>query len=129
MYGVVPDLTCLAKAVGGGVSIAAIGGREDVMELIADGTYQQVGTFNGNPLAMATAKATLTEIMDDAAYEHLYALRDRMRDGIEAIIAEYDLPWHVTTAGAKGCITFLPEPTRTSASSSRSTAGTARRTG
>lgn len=112
MYGVVPDLTCLAKAVGGGVSIAAIGGREDVMQLIADGTYQQVGTFNGNPLAMATAKATLTEIMDDAAYEHLYALRDRMREGIEAIIAEYDLAWHVTTAGAKGCITFLPEPTK-----------------
>ena len=129
MYGVVPDLTCLAKAVGGGISIAAIGGREDVMELIADGTYQQVGTFNGNPLAMASAKATLTEILDDAAYEHLYALRDRMRDGIEAVIAEYDLPWHVTTAGAKGASPSCPSRPRTSASSSRSTAGTARRTG
>jgi len=111
MYGVIPDLTCLAKAIGGGVSIAAIGGREDVMAMIADGRYEQVGTFNGNPLAISAAKATLTEIMDDAAYEHLYALRDQMKTGIEAIITEHGLPWHVTTAGAKGCITFLPEPT------------------
>jgi glutamate-1-semialdehyde 2,1-aminomutase len=112
IYGVVPDLTCLAKAVGGGVSIAAIGGRTDVMEMIADGRYEQVGTFNGNPLAIASAKATLTEIMDDDAYRHLDALRDRMRAGIETVIDEHDLPWHVTTAGAKGCITFLPEPTK-----------------
>ena len=112
LYGVVPDLTCLAKAIGGGVSIAAIGGRADIMEMIADGRYEQVGTFNGNPLAIAAAKATLTEIMDDAAYTHLDALRDRMRAGIEAVIDRHDLPWHVTTAGAKGCITFLPEPTR-----------------
>jgi len=112
LYGVVPDLTCVAKAVGGGVSIAAIGGRADVMEMIADGRYQQVGTFNGNPLAIAAAHATLSDIMDDAAYAHLHALRDRMRSGIEAVIAKHGLPWHVTTAGAKGCITFLPEPTR-----------------
>jgi glutamate-1-semialdehyde 2,1-aminomutase len=112
MYGVVPDLTCVAKAVGGGISIAAIGGREDIMEMIADGRYQQVGTFNGNPLAIAAAHATLSEVMNDAAYAHLNALRDRMRSGIEAVIAKHDLPWHVTTAGAKGCITFLPEPTR-----------------
>ena len=80
--------------------------------MIADGRYEQVGTFNGNPLAMAAARATLTEIMDDAAYEHIAALRDRMTAGIEAIIEQHQLPWHVTTAGAKGCITFLAEPTR-----------------
>ena len=51
--GVTPDLVCLAKAIGGGVSTAAIGGSEQVMSLIADGGYEQVGTFNGNPLAMA----------------------------------------------------------------------------
>jgi glutamate-1-semialdehyde 2,1-aminomutase len=112
IYGVTPDLVCLAKAIGGGISIAAIGGRADVMEMIADGRYEQVGTFNGNPLAIASAKATLEQVMTDEAYTHLYALRDRMRTGIEAVIAEHDLPWHVTTAGAKGCITFLPTPTR-----------------
>jgi glutamate-1-semialdehyde 2,1-aminomutase len=112
IYGVVPDMTCLAKAIGGGVSVAAIGGREDVMAMIADGRYDQVGTFNGNPLAIASAKATLTLVMDDAAYAHIESLRQRMTDGIDEVIARYSLPWHVTTAGAKGCITFLPEPTR-----------------
>jgi glutamate-1-semialdehyde 2,1-aminomutase len=112
IYGVTPDLTTLAKAIGGGIAIAAIGGRADVMAMIADGRYEQVGTFNGNPMAIAAAKATLTEIMDDAAYEHLDSLRLRIKSGVDEIIERHSLPWHVTTAGAKGCITFLPEPTR-----------------
>jgi glutamate-1-semialdehyde 2,1-aminomutase len=112
MYDVTPDLTCLAKAVGGGVSVAAIGGRDDVMAMIADGRYDQVGTFNGNPLAIASAKATLTEILDGDAYAHIDSLRQRISDGLGEVIARYSLPWHVTTAGAKGCVTFLPEPTR-----------------
>ncbi len=111
-YGVTPDLICLAKALGGGVSIAAIGGRADIMEMIADGRYEQVGTFNGNPLALASARATITEILLDDAYERLGMLRERMRSGIEAVIDRHRLPWHVTTAGAKGCVTFLPTPTR-----------------
>ena len=62
------------------------------MELIADGDYEQVGTFNGNPLAMAAARAMLTEVLDDAAYAHLDALRDRMRDGSQAVIDRHDRP-------------------------------------
>src|SRR5690349_17735230 len=111
-HGVTPDLICLAKAIGGGVSIAAIGGSAEVMAMIGDGRYGQVGTFNGNPLALASSRACVTEIMDDEAYAHIGRLRDRMKTEIEALIAEHELPWHVTTAGAKGCITFLPEPTR-----------------
>jgi glutamate-1-semialdehyde 2,1-aminomutase len=57
-YGVTPDIVCLAKALGGGISVAAIGGVEEVMSAIADGRYEQVGTFNGNPLAMAAARAS-----------------------------------------------------------------------
>jgi glutamate-1-semialdehyde 2,1-aminomutase len=112
LSGVTPDLICLAKAIGGGVSTAAIGGTSAVMDLIADGSYEQVGTFNGNPLAMSAARVTLTEIMTDAAYAHIARLRERMTEGIQAIIERHNLPWHVTTAGAKGCITFLPKPTR-----------------
>ncbi len=109
-HGVTPDLVCLAKAIGGGVSTAAIGGTEELMGLIADGTYEQVGTFNGNPLAMAAARAMLTDVATPAAYDHLERLRQRMTDGIEEIIAERDLPWHVVTAGAKGCIAFRRDP-------------------
>src|SRR5262249_12390912 len=79
LSGVAPDLVCLAKAMGGGLSTAAIGGSAEVMGLIANGGYEQVGTFNGNPLAMAAARAMLTEVLDDAAYAHLDHLRDRMR--------------------------------------------------
>ncbi|MGH3365727.1 MAG: aspartate aminotransferase family protein [Nocardioidaceae bacterium] len=112
VYGVTPDLVAVAKAMGGGVSTAAIGGTEELMGLIADGTYEQVGTFNGNPLAMAAARATLTEVLTPQAYAHLEHLRARMATGIGAVIDDYDLPWHVVTAGAKGCIAFRSEPIR-----------------
>lgn len=108
--GVIPDLVCVAKAMGGGISTAAIGGSAEVMDLIADGRYEQVGTFNGNPLAMAAARATLCEALTPDAYAHLDRLRDRMSDGLGAVIANHELPWHVVTAGAKGCVVFLPDP-------------------
>jgi glutamate-1-semialdehyde 2,1-aminomutase len=112
LVGVTPDLVCIAKSVGGGVSTAAIGGSDEVMGLIARGDYEQVGTFNGNPLAMAAARAMLTEVLDDAAYARLDALRDRMRDGLQGVIDRYDAPWRVVTAGAKGCVSFLPHRIR-----------------
>ena len=112
MYGVLPDLVAVAKAVGGGVSTAAIGGTPALMDLIADGTYEQVGTFNGNPLAMAAARATLTEVLTSGAYAHLDRLRTRMEVGIQAVIDDHGLPWHVVTAGAKGCIAFRRDPIR-----------------
>jgi glutamate-1-semialdehyde aminotransferase len=54
----------LAKSMGGGVSVAAIGGTEQTMAHVADGGYEMVGTFNGNPLAMAATRAMLTEVGD-----------------------------------------------------------------
>ena len=62
--GVKPDIVCLAKALGGGLPCGAIGGTEELMGLIVDGSYDQVGTFNGNPLTMAAARATLLEVLD-----------------------------------------------------------------
>ncbi|MEP6526306.1 MAG: aspartate aminotransferase family protein [Nocardioidaceae bacterium] len=112
LSGVTPDLVCLAKAMGGGLSTAAIGGTPALMEMIADGRYEQVGTFNGNPLAMASARATLTKVLVPEAYAHLERLRQRMESGIGVVIAEHRLPWHVVTAGAKGCVTFLPDRIR-----------------
>jgi glutamate-1-semialdehyde 2,1-aminomutase len=110
--GVAPDLVCLAKALGGGTPTAAIGGTAAVMSLIGDGRYEQVGTFNGNPLTMAATRAALTEVLTPEAYEHLARLGEAMRAGVEQVIAEHDLPWHVVSAGAKGCVTFLPDPVR-----------------
>jgi glutamate-1-semialdehyde 2,1-aminomutase len=111
-YGVRPDLACVAKAVGGGVACAAIGGTAEVMEFIATGRYDQVGTFNGNPLAMAAALAALTRVLTPDAYEHFGRLRKLMVEGCERTIAEHGLPAHLVAVGAKGCIVFSPNPVR-----------------
>jgi glutamate-1-semialdehyde 2,1-aminomutase len=113
LSGVTPDLVCLAKAIGGGVPCGAIGGSEEVMGLIVDGEYEQVGTFNGNPLTMAAARAMLTEVMTPEAYAHLDALGDRMVSGVERVLAEHALPAHVVRVGAKGSVTFSTDPVRT----------------
>jgi glutamate-1-semialdehyde 2,1-aminomutase len=105
-------MVCLAKALGGGISVAAIGGTETVMSAIADGRYEQVGTFNGNPLAMAATRATLTDVLTPQSYAHLDELATRLRTSLEATIARHRFDWHVVTAGAKGCVTFRRDPVR-----------------
>ncbi len=112
-FGVVPDIVCLAKSLGGGLPISAIGGSEEVMGAITDGTYEQVGTFNGNPLSMAAAKAMLTEVMVPDVYVHLENLQDRMRQGAEKVISSHRLAAHVATAGAKGSVIYSSKPMRT----------------
>ena len=112
LSGVVPDLICLAKALGGGIAVAAIGGSEEVMAHVASGGYEIVGTFNGNPLAMAAARAMLTEVATPEAYTSIDALRARAVTGIEAAIRDHGLAAHVVAAGAKGCVVFRPEPVR-----------------
>ncbi|OBF31535.1 glutamate-1-semialdehyde 2,1-aminomutase [Mycobacterium sp. ACS1612] len=112
LTGVVPDMVCLAKALGGGIAVAAIGGTAAVMSAIADGRYEQVGTFNGNPLAMAATRATLTDVLTPDAYAHLDRLADRLRVSLESVITQHGFDWHVVTVGAKGCVTFRRERVR-----------------
>jgi glutamate-1-semialdehyde 2,1-aminomutase len=111
-YGVTPDVICLAKAIGGGLSTAAIGGTQAVMDHITSGHYDQVGTFNGNPLAMAAAAAALTEVLTPAAYRRIDRLQQRMVEGVEQVLGRTGLPAHVVAVGAKGCVTFSPTPVR-----------------
>src|ERR1700744_655246 len=112
LSGVMPDIICLAKALGGGVAVAAVGGSEEVMAHVANGGYEIVGTFNGNPLAMAAARAMLTEVVTPEAYATIDSLRDRAVTGIEAAIREHGLAAHVVAVGARGCVVFRPEPVR-----------------
>ncbi|HTW20847.1 MAG TPA: aspartate aminotransferase family protein [Mycobacteriales bacterium] len=110
--GVTPDIVCLAKAIGGGVASAAVGGTAEVMEHLANGDYEQVGTFNGNPLAMAATRAMLTEVATDEAYARIDRLRGQVVSEFERIIAENGLDAHVVAVGAKGCVVFRREPVR-----------------
>lgn len=112
LSGVVPDVVCLAKALGGGIAVAAIGGTTEVMSAIADGRYEQVGTFNGNPLAMAATRATLSEVLTAENYRRLDANAARLRTALEGIIAQHGHDWHVVSVGAKGCVTFRRERVR-----------------
>jgi glutamate-1-semialdehyde 2,1-aminomutase len=104
--GVTPDIVALAKSMGGGLPCGAIGGSHEIMDKITDRTYEQVGTFNGNPLTIAAVKATITEVLTADAYEHFTKLRDYMANGAEAILAEYGLPGYVSAYGAKGAVIF-----------------------
>src|SRR3989442_3074039 len=99
-FGVTPDLTALAKAIGGGLACGAIGGRADVMALIEDKKVIQLGTFNGNPLTMAAARTTLLSILTPSGYAHLDALSESLQGGLDAVIKEYDLPFHVIAISA-----------------------------
>ena len=110
LTGVTPDIICLAKAIGGGVAIAAIGGSAEVMEHVANNDYEMVGTFNGNPLAIAACRAMLTEVVTPEAYQQIDLLRERAVAGIEREIARTGLAAHVVAVGAKGCVVFSPEP-------------------
>ena len=112
LVGVIPDIICLAKAIGGGVASAAVGGTAEVMALVAEGGYEMVGTFNGNPLAMAATRAMLTEVATPEAYQRLERLRDRAVAGLERSIADHGLDAHVVAVGAKGCVVFRDEPVR-----------------
>jgi glutamate-1-semialdehyde 2,1-aminomutase len=112
LVGVTPDLICLAKAIGGGVASGAVGGSAEVMAFVADGGYEMVGTFNGNPLAMAATRAMLTEVATAEAYARLERLRIRAVDGLERSIAAHGLDAHVVAVGAKGCVVFQTERVR-----------------
>src|SRR3954467_11609811 len=105
-YGVTPDMVTLAKALGGGLPTGAIGMTEEVARVVEDGTVFQVGTFNGNPLGMAAARANLLEVMTPEAYAHLDRLNDRIVAGCDRVIADHDLPAYAIGIGSKGCVTF-----------------------
>jgi glutamate-1-semialdehyde 2,1-aminomutase len=107
-FGVTPDLVTLAKTLGGGLPAGAIGGTEETMRVVEDGTVYQVGTYNGNPLGMAAARASLTEVLTPEAYAHLDALNDRIVAGCQAVIERYNLSGYAVGVGAKGCVTFSP---------------------
>jgi len=107
-FGVLPDMVTLAKALGGGLPSGGIGGSDEVMEVVANGSVYQVGTYNGNPLTMAAARASLEHVLTPAAYDHLNMLNDILLQGCDAILAKYNLPGYTVGISSKGCVTFSP---------------------
>jgi glutamate-1-semialdehyde 2,1-aminomutase len=111
-FGVTPDIVTLAKATCGGYPGGAVGMTEELAELVSSGRVHQYGTFNGNPLVMSAAEATLTQVLTEDAYEKLEASNDRLMARCDEIIEQYGLPAYTEGLGAKGCVIFAPEPIR-----------------
>lgn len=109
--GVTPDLITLAKSIGGGLPLAAFGGKREVMEVVVDGRMAHFGTYNGNPLVMAAAKA-VDEICTPEALAAAEAMNNRAMDAMDEIIREYHLPAHTVGLGVKGCVTWSTTPVR-----------------
>ena len=112
LFGVTPDVVCLAKAMCGGLPGGAIGMTDELAELVAAGQVKQQGTFNGNPLTMAAAQATLLDVLTPEAYTQLHAANEKLMAGCERVIAEYGLPAHTVGMGSKGCVVMSSEPVR-----------------
>lgn len=112
LYGVTPDIICLAKALGGGVPCGAIGGTDEVMSAITDGRYNQVGTFNGNPLTMAAARAVLTEIMSEDVYAQANELGAYILKNALSTLHSYGQSAYGFQAGFKVCVVFNDKPAK-----------------
>ena len=109
--GVQPDLITLAKSIGGGVPVAAFGGKKKFMDAVTDGRMSHFGTFNGNPLAMAGVRA-IDKICNAETLGVAEGFNMQALNRISEIIAEYELPAHTVGFGVKGCITWSTEPVR-----------------
>jgi glutamate-1-semialdehyde 2,1-aminomutase len=111
-FGVRPDIVTLAKALGGGVPCGAVGATDELFAPVLRGDHDIAGTFNGNPLTMAAARAMLLEVLTPDAYGRLHAIDRRLKDGLGSIIDGYRLPAYVTGMGAKGSVIYSPTEVR-----------------
>ena len=87
LLGVIPDLTCMGKALSAGYPVSAVGGRASIMELIADRRVLQAGTYNSNPVGLAALVANLKVLSQPGHYEHMTQLSQRLRKKLGEIIA------------------------------------------
>jgi glutamate-1-semialdehyde 2,1-aminomutase len=123
-WGLEPDAVTLGKSIGSGVPIGAYGVTAELADRIAaqeDADYEDTGgvggTLAGNALSLAAARATLSEVLTDDAFERMIGLRERFVEGVEAALAQHGMPWSIVSLGARCEYRYTPEPPRTGAES------------
>ncbi len=109
-YGVTPDLTMLGKVIGGGMPVAAFGGRREIMQHVAPvGGVYQAGTLSGNPVAVACGLATLKAIQAPGFYDTLFGQTKKLVDGLTAAAKENNITFCADHVGGMFGLYFLPE--------------------
>lgn len=109
-HDVIPDLTTMAKALGGGYPVSAVGGKRAIMELVADNDVPYLGTYNTNSVAMAAAKGTLERLQCPGVYERLHALGDRLKTGLRDAFRRLGIPASTSGPGPVFQLWFADEP-------------------
>ena len=111
LYGVKPDLTCLGKIIGGGLPVAAYGGRRDIMEMVAPlGPAYQAGTLSGNPLAMSAGIATLQALAEPGVYDRLEQAGARLEAGLRSAAEDSEQSIYIARLGSVLTAFFTPGP-------------------
>ncbi len=112
-FGITPDMTTLGKIVGGGMPLAAYGGRYDIMDqVLPAGKIFQAGTLSGNPVAVAAGSATLRILKQDPPYTYLDSLGERLAKGLSAAAGAAGIPHQVQQIGSMMTLFFNANPVR-----------------
>jgi len=121
LLGVEGDLTTMGKIIGGGVPVAAYGGRAELMNNVSPlGPVYQAGTLAGNPLAMSAGIATLNELSKPGLYDGINALAKKLVHGLRNALAAAGIPAQVNSIGSLSTIFFTPDPVANYAGAKRS---------
>ena len=112
LYGVTPDISTFAKGLGGGFPVAAMGGRKNIMSLVADGTVSMAGTYAANVIAVAAANEALNQLTRPGMYEGLFKVSDRLRLGLERVFADAGIATRVVGVGPVFQVWFTEQEIR-----------------
>ncbi len=111
LYGIMPDLTCLGKIIGGGLPVGAYGGKKEIMTRMApQGNVYQAGTLSGNPLAMAAGLTTLKILKEKSPYDELDKKGDMLFSGLKRVAEAAGVNVVINRAGSMGSLFFTDEP-------------------
>jgi len=111
-FGVTPDLTTLAKGLGGGFPVAAVGGSHEAMSMIAEGRYSHSGTYNANVVQCAAVAATMDVLAEPGLYERQRARGNRLADGLRKLADDHGIPAAVEGLGTVFQLWFSDAPIR-----------------
>jgi glutamate-1-semialdehyde 2,1-aminomutase len=112
-FGVTPDLTCLGKVLGGGLPLAAFGGRRQIMDLVApEGPVYQAGTLSGNPLAVTAGLATLKLLARPGTYARLEAKGEKLEEGFARVLKKFSIRGTINRIGSMMTLFFGLERVR-----------------